>query len=1778
MTLNYALRQSTILLAVQKDETRAILKTALDQDEFNIQVASDIAAITSLCAEYHPQIILVDAEAQWAGASLIKHLLKQASWDGQVIALVASNKHEVVKQALEDGAADCLLLPLQPELVLQRINLILAAANAKPITTLLEKISDAVITTNSDMVIRSWNQAAENIYGWTADEAIGRYIVDLTPTDFGHNVTIDDIIETLEESPLWKGTIHQKAKDNSERVIELSVSAVIDDAGKNRGYIGIHRDITQQYKAQHTLEKSRQLSHNFFEQAPVILHSVDSTGHIIDVNEKWLQTFGYERDEVIGQPATFPMTPESKKRAEEQNNHTKNTEEYQFVCKNGMILDGLLETQLVDGIDEQSFALHVIRDVTAQNFTALSLRESESEMRSIFNAIQDLILVIDESGRCIKVATTYIDGFPIPVKSMLGKHFEDLFQTSDDVDFPKTLSSVLTEKHSRTFKFVSTIAADIHYFSVTLSPMEQEDKAVCVIRNITQQTATESAVLASETRYRQLFENAQDAIFLIDTETDHIVDANMQALLQLGYSHEELLSKSMYDIETPYDFNSTEKIAVNVVNKDQFIFENVYQRKDGTSFPVESRSQLLMLNGQRVILTFARDISDRKQIEAAEREQRRLADALRETAAALTSTLELDEVLDLIVDSVYKGIKSQHVDLYFVEGNIATRTRYRGAHYINQHLEFEINKTPNMQQIAAIRKVHIINDTQELGDEWVDKDQLPNVRSVLGAPIEYESDLIGFLFLSNEQPNDFTEQQAQYLQIFANQAAIAIQNARLFQNIQNHASHLEARVAERTEEFMLANEALQKEIAERRKIENKLIEEHHLLQTLIDSIPDAIYVKDREHRFLLGNKALLRELKVSQVTDVVGKTDREFFTSERTAEFIEQEEMVIKTGKIFHEFARNDDNPNFSRLIFVTKLPLYDSDGNISGLVGVNQDITALSQAEAELQSERNLLRTLIDHLPDFIFVKDLHGRFILGNQTVLQYYGLQDHSELIGKTAAELNDPKSSAKTLDEDRRVLQGQTVINEEFSYHESGTGNRRWSLTTKVPLTNSESTITGIVGVDHDITDVKRAEEQLQQILTSARCLLWFAIVTQTSHGFDWNLHIANEESASQFLPVTDRGAGYTQSWLANTHIDDRWNRHEAFRQSIENNTNNFSREFRILLDTGDIRWLNEDVQIRKLTTGRWSLVGVCTDITELKQAEEALQNTNLELEQRVQERTAELTRINEKLMEENTERRRAEEAERDQRLMAEALSDTGAALNSTLELDKVLDRLLGSIATVVSHEGANIMLLDGNTAKIVRSWGYPSLLPEQWENIHEIKDFHTVLETGNAYVVTNTSADKDWLIISGLEWVRSSIVVPIKLQDSIIGLLNLDSSIESNFTQEHGKRLQPFANQAGIAIQNARLVQEIREHADQLENRVQERTAELEQERAQLRAILDSMRDGVIYRNSSGETRYINKALVELTEYVAQDWLSGDAEQRAIRFSDDEVGEQLEHEMQRHLKRQGFWEGEFKVPRAGGSEFDASITRIVVKDTDKQIGMLTVLRDISLDKQLEDQKARFIASASHELRTPIANLKTRLYLIRRQRHRLNEHLDVAESVATWMQNLVETMFDIARFQRGIIELEKVEITLQKIIMDVEQFQEPSAKEKNVAIKHNFTNDPVLVQADPDRLTQVLINLVGNAINHTPENGTVTLQVNKVYSQEKSKVYAIIQISDTGSGIEPENLPHIFQPFYQADEQKRGAGLGLSISKEIIDLHDGEITVESTLGEGTTFTIKLPNVME
>lgn len=242
----------------------------------------------------------------------------------------------------------------------------------------------------------------------------------------------------------------------------------------------------------------------------------------------------------------------------------------------------------------------------------------------------------------------------------------------------------------------------------------------------------------------------------------------------------------------------------------------------------------------------------------------------------------------------------------------------------------------------------------------------------------------------------------------------------------------------------------------------------------------------------------------------------------------------------------------------------------------------------------------------------------------------------------------------------------------------------------------------------------------------------------------------------------------------------------------------------------------------------------------------------------------------------------------------------------------------------------------------------------------------------------------------------------------------------------------------------------------------------------------------------------------------------------------------------------------------------------------ELGRLTSVFNHMIDRleHLFTVQQRFVADVSHELRTPLTAIRGNLDLIKRYGMDA-ESLEAIESETDRMSRMVNDLLLLARADYGGLSLDMAEIDLDTVLTDVFREAKVLAKDRPIQIKLTHL-DPIRIQGNPDRLKQLLLNLISNAIKFTPDGGQVTLSLR----QESS--FARLQVSDTGIGIQPDDLERIFDRFFQVDASRArpptregtGAGLGLSIAKWIVDAHGGKIEAESTPGKGTTFIVRLP----
>jgi two-component system sensor histidine kinase ResE len=343
---------------------------------------------------------------------------------------------------------------------------------------------------------------------------------------------------------------------------------------------------------------------------------------------------------------------------------------------------------------------------------------------------------------------------------------------------------------------------------------------------------------------------------------------------------------------------------------------------------------------------------------------------------------------------------------------------------------------------------------------------------------------------------------------------------------------------------------------------------------------------------------------------------------------------------------------------------------------------------------------------------------------------------------------------------------------------------------------------------------------------------------------------------------------------------------------------------------------------------------------------------------------------------------------------------------------------------------------------------------------------------------------------------------------------------------------------------------------------------LNQEKEQLSSILSSMADGVITFNRDGTILITNPP----AERFLQNWYF---EQGNSHSKTEAIPSKVDELFQMAVSTEQEQFGEVSIQ---GRYWVVIMTPLY---NNKFIrGAVAVIRDMTEERQMDKLRKDFIANVSHELRTPIAMLQGYSEAIIDDIAQTNEEKKEMARViydeSLRMGRLVNELLDLARMEAGhlLLSIDRIEIPvyLQRIIRKFQGL----AKEKEIELSVSMTEDNGYFLLDPDRIEQVLTNLIDNAIRHTPNGGSV------IVTETTDDKGISFEVKDSGSGIPEEDLPFVFERFYKADKARTrgrsGTGLGLAIAKNIVDAHKGIISVQSKIGQGTTFSFFIPRRSE
>jgi PAS domain S-box-containing protein len=269
-------------------------------------------------------------------------------------------------------------------------------------------------------------------------------------------------------------------------------------------------------------------------------------------------------------------------------------------------------------------------------------------------------------------------------------------------------------------------------------------------------------------------------------------------------------------------------------------------------------------------------------------------------------------------------------------------------------------------------------------------------------------------------------------------------------------------------------------------VSHNLLDESDQLNILINNLPDCVYFKDIDSKYILANNNFSRKLKANRPEDLYGKTDNDLYDSDVSAKYLEDDRKILNGELPLLRYKHSNSNGMGEQFSLTTKIPIKNKKGKIIGLMGTCSDITEQELIEREiekqhqiLEKERNLLRALMDNMPDTIYIKDKDCKFLDGNPEQIKVTKAKTYKNLIGKTDFDFY-PKDIAELYyKDDKHVLEtGESVINkEEIGFDQDG--NIRVKSTTKVPIRDQKGNIIGLVGIGRDITRQKETEEKLKE---------------------------------------------------------------------------------------------------------------------------------------------------------------------------------------------------------------------------------------------------------------------------------------------------------------------------------------------------------------------------------------------------------------------------------------------------------------------------------------------------------------------------------------------------------------------------------------------------------------------------------------------------------------------------------------------------------------------------
>ncbi|MEM2412224.1 MAG: PAS domain S-box protein [Candidatus Bathyarchaeia archaeon] len=1036
-----------------------------------------------------------------------------------------------------------------------------------------------------------------------------------------------------------------------------------------------------------------------------------------------------------------------------------------------------------------------------------------------------------------------------------------------------------------------------------------------------------------------------------------------------------------------------------------------------------------------------------------------------------------------------------------------------------------------------------------------------------------------------------------------------------------------------------------RDVTSRKKYEEDIQRISNTLHTLVQAIPDIVYLKDVERRYIIANNAFEKLVNL-KMEEIVGKRDEDLLPHDLAEQCRKSDEAVLRNGTALRVEEYTVDEKGEKRIFETIKAPLFDRDGKITGLIGVSRDITERKLIEEKIREKEEFFRSVVENSHDGIAIVDENYRITYANDVlaaILEY----PRGDIIGHDFREFLTEECRSlftdRKLREQARQHKGKRFFS-EYELKVKGKSGREKIVGVKATtLWDSKGRMRTIAQV-LDVSERKRLEEE--------RRLFEERLSELNRYAQKVNKARSLREIYRLTLDAMEKTLGFEYASILMVEEDVlRLVAHRGYSKVLS---------LKLPLEG------NEGITVRAARTGKAVYVpDVRKDEAYVKGGEDIL--SELAVPMKVGKKVLGVL---------NVESRRLDAFDKDDQKLLETLASHAAVAISNMKRQEKLAALnaygrnlgraksigelcrqtLDAMRKILGFKFVDILLVKGKKLELVHSIGLDRslklTLPLDGDKGITVR----AARTGKAVYVPDVRKDEAY-ISAGVQGILSELAVPIKLGDKVLGVLNVESEKLDAFDEEDKRFLEILASHVAIALANIERTQSLTSMAKRLENllRGSAKIMTIKDTRKRLREVAKTIRKfgwrrvviGRVDENLNrkelitvGLTKEEIKLLKErqasghvwrerfgpnferfkIGKFYYIPWSDPWARQHVFGVPPDVPAEKAIEHIQVVPSRlseenmvdwhpQDLLYAPIQTPEGkivgilsmddpvdgrkptkeslAPLELFLHLVALIIENAELMECLEEARRELEVyagqleekveertrelremhDRLLKAQRLAVIGELAgmvgHDLRNPLTSIAGATYYLRRRLGQLGdervlEMLNLIDKNIAYSNKIINDLLDYSREVKLDISETDPESIINEALAAVEI---PS----NVNVVKMVDKAPRM-KADFEKLKRIFVNLIRNAVEAMPKGGTLTI---KGMRKGDSVVFTV---SDTGVGMTEEVLKRLWTPLFTT--KAKGMGFGLAICKRFVEAHGGTITVESTPGKGTTFTVTVP----